>query len=103
MTQSTAHTRNIYMEVERVRQEGYDRVTNGELTHYLNQLAWSDRLAIIVEEVGEVAQAVKSLQGFKPKLGWTRAEAIANMEEELLQVAAIAVEWLLTLTETPGY
>ena len=94
MAQSVAHTRNIYTEVERVRQEALDRVREGELPHYMNELAWSDRLALIVEELGEVAQAVKSLNGFKPKLGWTRAEAIANMEEELLQVASLAVEWL---------
>ena len=57
-----------------------------------NDLTNAQKLAVVVEEVGEVARAVcESIDG--------SAESRANLEEELVQVAAVVVGWLEGLRE----
>lgn len=52
-----------------------------------DELTNSEKLAILMEEVGEVARAVcEDIPG--------SAENLANLREELVQVAALAVGWL---------
>ena len=54
-------------------------------SHVASPLQWHDRrLAILVEEVGEVATEVQTGN-------------VAALRDELVQVAAVAVAWLRTL------
>jgi hypothetical protein len=47
----------------------------------------SDRLAVLVEEVGEVSTAIQGL--------WTgEPDAAKEMRKEIIQVAAVALAWL---------
>lgn len=48
------------------------------------------RMSILVEEVGEVAHAINEHDD-------------ANLEEELIQVAAVAVAWLQARREKPDF
>jgi NTP pyrophosphatase (non-canonical NTP hydrolase) len=52
-------------------------------------------LAVLVEEVGEIAQAVKYVNGLKPRLAWSEQRVRTSLGDELIQVAAIATDWLL--------
>lgn len=68
--------RNIYtlIDIEREKQDA----KWGDLPRRLQDLLW---LSILVEEVGEVAQAIL-------KRDWI------NLKEEIIQVAAVAIAWL---------
>lgn len=57
----------------------------------LAHLPW-DNLAILVEEVGEVARAINDSQ--KPLTPTGLEDAEAQLVEELTQVAAVAMAWL---------
>ena len=46
-------------------------------------------LAVLVEEVGEVARCLNA--------GWPEGYRVAELREELVQVAAVAVQWLEVL------
>ena len=73
--------------LERIRQERL-RVS-GKFAHgpESDDLSNAEKLAVLVEEVGEVARAVcEAIPG--------SAEKRADLEEELIQVAALAVGWL---------
>ena len=84
-----------YHVIETSRKATYDRVKAGDLPFTMRELGHGQRLAVLLEEVGEIAQALKVLDGLKPKLDWTTSEALDNLEEELIQVAAIATDWLM--------
>jgi NTP pyrophosphatase (non-canonical NTP hydrolase) len=90
----------VYEEMERERLRTHYRVDHGELPRHMGQLTPSQRLSILVEEIGEIAEAVKRVEGHKPGLVWTEEETRARLEEELLQVGAIAADWLLCIDVT---
>jgi NTP pyrophosphatase (non-canonical NTP hydrolase) len=61
-----------------------------------SQLSPTERLSILVEEVGEVAECVNV--AFVPPVDGERVgPAIDNLEYELAQVAACCIEWIIQL------
>lgn len=77
--------RDVYR--ERVRQDQLKAAGRFELTCADAELPASEKLAILVEEVGEVARAVLE-----------RADLVADkhgssLRDELIQVAAVALAW----------
>lgn len=88
----------------------HTRVANGELPANLAALSPSECLALLVEEIGEIAELVKVAEGRKPKkrreleLMIEEGESVRHyiacrMQEELKQTAAIAVDWHLAISE----
>ena len=72
------------VDAERARQDA----KWGEQNH--DDFTW---MAILAEEVGEVAKAALHHNGDEP--GVTASEAtLSHLREELVQVAAVAVAWL---------
>ncbi|HRN29059.1 MAG TPA: hypothetical protein PK890_05095 [Terrimesophilobacter sp.] len=69
---------------ERVRQEN---IHGGSLTRAVIDDDYGFALAVLTEEVGEVAQALLA----------PLASDDGNVREELIQVAAVAVAWLQAL------
>ena len=58
----------------------------------LGNLSREERLAVLTEEVGELAMAINNVR--ESDVGY------ANMHDELVQVAAVAVAWLEVLKES---
>ena len=75
----------IDVAAERLRQEGLKASGRFDATCADNTLSAGQKLAILVEEVGEVARAICDRD---PE----------HMREELVQVAAVAVAWVEALT-----
>lgn len=65
----------------------------------MGTMSREERLAVLTEEVGELAMAVNHVReyDFSTK---ARTLAMTNMKEELVQVAAVAVAWLEVLEES---
>ena len=60
------------------------------------------KLAILVEEVGEVANAIDCLEnGDKATDLEIRQARMSHLREELVQVAAVAVAWLESMEVVP--
>ncbi|HPG42133.1 MAG TPA: hypothetical protein PLP19_11880 [bacterium] len=70
---------------ERVKQDAHW----GEQNH--DELKWQ---AILAEECGEVANAVNELTPTKGPVKFPKEAIIANLEYELVQVAAVCVAWI---------
>ena len=73
---------------ERLRQD--DLKAAGKFAHTCAdiELVNTDRLAVLVEEVGEVATAVMNMNGL------AFDEGKAALRKELVQVAAVCLAWL---------
>lgn len=75
----------LHAEVSREVHRAHEK--HGELSMVaVNGKTQAERLVILVEEVGEVARALTYDEGDR-----------ANLREELVQVAAMAVSWLYAL------
>lgn len=90
---STARRRNevfTLIRAERHRQEQLFK--SGTLTFRVcdPDVAYGHKLAVLVEETGEVAEAI---------LEQTEASGLDDLRKELVQVAAVAVAWLESLEE----
>jgi NTP pyrophosphatase (non-canonical NTP hydrolase) len=85
----------VYVEIERERQRTRTRVNDGELPSHMEELSVQDRLAVLMEEIGEVAECIKHGRGLKPRLGWSGGEREIKLYDELVQVASITTDWLL--------
>jgi NTP pyrophosphatase (non-canonical NTP hydrolase) len=90
------HSKDVMELVERESQRSLDRWHSRELPltcllrgHNL------EKLAILMEEVGEAAEAVKILCGLKPRsANLTEPEIARLLRDELVQVASITLSWL---------
>jgi NTP pyrophosphatase (non-canonical NTP hydrolase) len=76
---------------ERDRQEGKARAGEFAWTCSDPDVSHEQRLAVLVEEVGEVARAVLGASGAVSDGG--------NLRRELVEVAAVAVAWLEAMEE----
>jgi len=77
---------------ERARQERICEERDGWLTCADRFMSPGTKLAILVEEVGEVARELCEAGGNDPG---------PNLRVELIQVAAVAVAWAEALDKTP--
>jgi len=77
---------------ERERQE--DLKQQGKFKHTCAdaEVPLGDKLAILIEEVGEVAEAILQVQDLN-----TLGDPIKDLRKELIQVAAVAVAWAESL------
>jgi hypothetical protein len=77
------------IDIERIRQENLREA--GRFTHTAasNGISEADRLAILTEEVGEVAGEVLGFSG----LAADRGDG-GRLRKEVLHVASVAVAWL---------
>jgi hypothetical protein len=89
--------KNIGLESERSKQ----RVEIGELPFQSSDPAVLDsvKLLLVIEEIGEVAECCKVLEGYKPRLRWTEALAKTRLRRELMQVASITLLWIESLED----
>lgn len=74
----------------------YGRVREGELQPMVDN-SLPIRLALLVEELGEIAELVKVVEEKKPKSYLNRLDSIqlkSAIQVELAQVAAISVDWM---------
>jgi NTP pyrophosphatase (non-canonical NTP hydrolase) len=81
---------------ERLRQEGMK--ADGRFRHTCAdyELSNSEKLTILVEEVGEVAREVLTQDG--RRLAHDTAGTPEGLRQELVQVAAVAVAWIEALS-----
>ena len=81
---------------ERARQQRLR--AEGKFTHSPSDADMPDaeRLAILVEEVGEAAEAVIE------RLGYIGKPKGTDLRKELIQVAAVAVAWIEALDKKEG-
>lgn len=78
---------------ERVRQEDLKRAGRFKYTCADSQLTAGEKLAILVEEVGEAARAIsEDADNAQDKHG-------VNLRKELIQVAAVAAAWAESLPQ----
>lgn len=77
-------------EQERLKAEGRFRFTCAD-----SELSHGEKLAILTEEVGEVAQQV--LEQPDRRLAFDTSGSRAELRKELTQVAAVAVAWIEAL------
>lgn len=77
--------------VRRERERQAELKAAGRFKHTLNdpELTLSQKLAAVTEEVGEVARVVQALEGMNDDLA-----TVAQLRDELTQVAALCVAWL---------
>lgn len=88
--------KSIYQAIDAEIQRTYVRVEQGEFPA-MRDNALEDRLCILVEELGEIAELVKIVNGKKPRHRMAsddRMSLEACISEELVQLAAIAVDWM---------
>ncbi len=78
------------LDAERHRQEQLKRAGRFKHTAADREISHKDRLAILAEEFGEVAGAVVQLSG----LSNDRQASEADLQRELVQVAAVCLAWL---------
>jgi NTP pyrophosphatase (non-canonical NTP hydrolase) len=81
-------------EQERLKAEGRFRFTCAD-----HELSQGEKLAILTEEVGEVAQQV--LEQPDRRLAFDTSGSRVELREELTQVAAVAVAWIESLFDVP--
>lgn len=60
-----------------------------------------ERLAVLTEEIGEVAKEALTLPGIR--LARDTLGSLSSLREELIQVAAIATAWIEWIDGKPGY
>jgi len=76
----------------KLRQVIFDEITKERYLQNKKHPIWptgnGDRLAILTEEVGEVAKGIQE-------------KDLDNLRYELIQVAAVAVRWIEVLDSTP--
>jgi NTP pyrophosphatase (non-canonical NTP hydrolase) len=82
---------------ERLRQEALRQ--QGRFAHTCAdaELLQSERLAILIEEVGEVAKAILNVNGL------ANDAAETDLRKELIQAAAVCVAWLEGLNKPAPY
>ncbi len=74
---------------ERYRQDALKRQGKFPFTCADGELSDIEKLAILMEEVGEAATACMHLRGYG-----TSTDKPQNLRKELIQVAAVCVAWL---------
>lgn len=82
---------------ERSRQESMKAAGRFTHTPFDSEMRNAERLAVLVEEVGEVARALLE----RAKLSNDGKHDRAALRKELIQVAAVACAWAERLTENP--
>jgi NTP pyrophosphatase (non-canonical NTP hydrolase) len=81
---------------ERHRQEQLKAVGKFKYTCSDSEMETADRLAALMEEVGEVATALLEMRG---EATARDPEKKADLKKELIQVAAVATAWVEYLME----
>lgn len=90
------NVKNERFQQERLKAEGRFRFTCADL-----ELSHAEKLAILTEEVGEVAQQV--LEQPDRRLAMDSSGDREHLRRELEQVAAVAVAWIESIFEEAGH